>query len=642
MPRRRFTTLVFVAAVVVALVFTWSSSTREIASSAVEAVIPAESVRDKLAGLPGLPTLAALEVPDLKITWHKSIHKPPEQSNSTRGDSKWYSDWKWLNPFSSSVTLDEERAVLPPLAERRPVYTYYDTTVKRDGETAEADKQQLLIWRRAWWAQGFKPIVLTEAEAVSHPSYPTLKRQGIRAELEYEFMRWLAWAHMGTGLLASWRCVPMGAYDDATLAHLRRGEFEQLTRFDGLANGLFAGAKTQIEEAMKFPLADVKLGTHKTLVDAIGPDKFQVEKPSGLAYYDDKTISSKYAALATALKDKPAKGRKALNGLMDAHLHTTWQNMFPSGINVLKPLPAHSTSLVKPAVDLAGLLAECPASILQSSCPPNRPRCVPCIGSKMRLSQSEEFHNGSKMFTISVVPHPYTMITLNNLTSDVSVRHIRRDTERDGWVTAVTRSVLGDGRGGPSRVVSVKDMVASPWSSWRSIWFATEQFPVDFSRPPPPEKAPSNEARPARETIHPFPDAWLADLSWQFGFSIPQTAVWHGESLPPVPGPERWAKEPAGLPAEGPPKSSTPRPATAEELALELELLRNAREKVKSRDRQVVRMRRVAEAWNMADTEAWKFVRAYRARAEVERELFEEEERRYAGTQGGRSKGGWW
>ncbi|RMD43531.1 hypothetical protein DV735_g1602, partial [Chaetothyriales sp. CBS 134920] len=63
--------------------------------------------------------------------------------------------------------------------------------------------------------------------------------------------------------------------------------------------------------------------TYKTVIDAIGPNKFAVEQPSGLAIYDDATIGSKYAALATALKENPVKGKKALKGLMDAHLHTT-------------------------------------------------------------------------------------------------------------------------------------------------------------------------------------------------------------------------------------------------------------------------------------------------------------------------------
>ena len=635
MPPRRFTTLVFIVAVGLTALFIFSSSTRQAASSAVEAVTPPDSVRQKL---PDLPTF---DVPDFHISWHKSAHKPPEQSNSTSGDSRWYADWKWLNPFSSSVTLDEDRAVLPPLAERPPVYTYYDTTAKRDEEMMRIDRDMLLTWRRAWWAKGFKPVVLTEAEAMSHPSYPTLQRQGIPAALEFEFMRWLAWAHMGTGLLASWHCVPMGAYDDLLLSHLRRGQYEHLTKFDGIGAGLFAGEKSRIDDAIKGPLVDAKLGTYKSVVEAIGLEKFHNEQPASIAHYDSQTISSKYPTLAKQLTSNAAQGKNALIKLIDAHLHTVWQNTFSSGIAVLKPLPAHSTSLVRPAVDLASLLAECPESILQSSCPPNRPRCSPCIGSKMRITQPAEFNNVSTTFTISVVPHPYTMITLNNLTSDVTIRHIRRNTDRDQWVTAVTRRMMGDGRGGPSRVVSLKDTVASEYGLSRSIWFTTEQFPTTFNQPPPPEKAPTNDAHPEPKRVEPFPEKWLADLDWHFGFAIPRTTLSHGESLPPVPGPERWAKEPAGLPAERK-KSSDPAPATENQLIMEVDLLRKARDTMKSKDKNVSKMKGIAEAWNMADTEAWKFVRAYRARANVEREMFEEEERRFKGTEAVRGNSRWW
>jgi hypothetical protein len=445
---------------------------------------------------------------------------------------------------------------------------------------------------------------------------------------------------MGTGMLASWHCVPMGAYDDILLSHLRRGQHEHLTRYDGLGAGLFAGEKTVIEEVIKAPLGDARLSTYKTIVEAIGSDKFHAEQPSSIAHYDSQTIKSKYPTLAKILMDNAIKGKKELNRLTVSHLHTTWQNTFSSGISVLKPLPAHSSSLVKPAVDLASLLAECPESLLQSSCPPNRPRCSPCIGSKLRIAQPAEYTNASSTFTVSVVPHPYTMITLNNLTSDVTVRHIRRNTDRDQWVSAVTRKLLGDGRGGPSRVVSIKDIVASEYGSSRSIWFTTEQFPTSFNPPPPPEKAPTNDAHPEPVKIAPFPEQWLEGLDWHFGFAIPRTAVPHGESLPPVPGPERWAKEPAGLPAERK-KSSDPAPASHDQLIVEVDLLRKARDTRKSKDKEVSKMIGVAEAWNMADTEAWKFVRAFRAREEMERELFEEEEAGFEGTQGGRGQR-WW
>jgi hypothetical protein len=633
MPPRRFTTFVFVVAVSLTALFILSSSTRQIASQAVEKVpvtLP-ENYRPKL------PTF---EFPDFRVSWHKSAHKPPEQKNSTSGGSSWYSDWRWMNPFSSSVTLDEDRAVLPPLAERPPVYTYYETSSEKDEETLKIDRALLLTWRRAWWAKGFRPVILSEAEAMNNPLYLGLHAKGMPKALEFEFMRWLAWGHMGTGLLSSWHCVPMGAYDDLLLSHLRRGQYEHLTKFKGIGAGLFAGEKSHIDDALKEALGDARLSSYKTMIEAINPERFTTEQPTCLAHYDSQTIKSKYSALGNVLTAEPEKGRRALNTLINAHLHNIWQNTFSSGIAVLKPLPAHSTSLIRPALNFASLLAECPESMLQSSCPPNRPKCSPCVGSKMRVVTQEAFRNISTVFTVSIVPHPYTKITLSNETSDITVAHIRRKTERDEWVTAVTRNLLGDGRGGPSRVVSLKEVVASSYGASRSIWFATEQLPQSFNPPPPPAKAPTNEAHPAPQKIDPFPEEWLADLDWHFGFSIPRTGVSHGESMTPVPGPERYTG-PAGMP-EDKIKSSDPRPPTDKEVATEVELLRKARDNMKSKEQAIVNMREVAEAWNLADTEAWKFVRAYRARSDLERETFEHEESRYAGSDEAHGKTRWW
>ena len=545
-----------------------------------------------------------------------------------------------MNPFSSSVTLDDERVVLPPLLERSPVYTYYETPSKKDEETAKIDRALLLTWRQAWWAKGFKPIVLSEAEAMNNPLYLSLHSKGMPKALEFEFMRWLAWGHMGSGLLSSWHCVPMAAYDDLLLSHLRRGQFEHLTRFEGIEAGLFAGEKTQVNDALVEALNDARLSTYKTMIEAINPERFKTEQPTCLAHYDSQTVKSRYPPLAKVLEIDPPAGRTALNKLIIAHLHTIWQNSYSGGIAVLNPLRVHSTSLIKPALDLASLLAECPESMLQSSCPPNRPKCSPCIGAKLLVTTPQAFRNISNIFHLSVVPHPYTKIALSNETSDITVAHIRRKTERDEWVTAVTRDILGDGRGGPSRVVSLKDVIASPYGSIRSMWFSTEQFPRSFNPPPPPSKAPSNDAHPETKKIEPFPEDWLSGVDWEFGFHIPRTGVSHGESMTPVPGPERY-HGPGGVPEEKK-KGSDPRPPTDDEIAIEVELLRKARDLMKSNDEAIVKMRAVAEAWNLADTEAWKFVRAYRARADMERWGFEKEESKYAGSDAAHGSTRWW
>jgi hypothetical protein len=632
MPPRHFARYILVGAVfLTSIILLFSSTSKTSPTAVIDALQYPESIRD---------LVPKISVPKgLRWSFQHSAHKPPEQKNSTHDGSSWYSDWKWLNPFSSSVTLDEDRVVLPPLAERPPIYTFYDTSTKGNEETKKLDQEFLLTWRQAWWARGFRPVILTDAEAMSHPLYQTLHAKGMPATLEQDFREWLAWAHMGTGLFASWYCLPMAAYDDDLLSHLRRGQYAQLTRFQGLGSGLFAGEKSQIEDAIKSTLNDVKLSSYKTITDAISSNLFKVDQSNSLAHYDSKTISSKYPVVAELMKKTPVKGRRSLLELMQAHLHVTWQNIFSTGIVVLQPLAAHTFTLVRPSVDLARLLAECPKSILQSSCPPNRPKCTPCTGSKLNVKTAPSFRNTSSLFTIGIVPHPYTMITLRNQTDDISVAHIRRKTDRDPWITAVTRDLLGDARGGPSRVVCLKDAVASEYSSSRTLWFTTEHFPSSFNPPPAPPKSPTND-RPIEEKISPFPEDWLTGLDWQFGFPVPRTTVSHGESLPPVPGPERWPKAPAGLPAERK-KSSDPDPPSAEQAAIEAELLRKARATVHSEDEALLRIRNVAEAWNLADTEAWKFVKSFRARQLVERLQFDVEESAYE-TGGVRGNSRWW
>jgi len=446
---------------------------------------------------------------------------------------------------------------------------------------------------------------------------------------------------MGTGLLADFYCLPMAAYDDSLLVHLRRGQFAQLTRFDGLGSGLFAGAKEHIEPAIKEALKDVRLGTYKSITDAIPDGSFRVEQPTAVAYYDADTLTKKYSVVADVILKDPHKGRRELNSLMISHLHTTWRNTFSGGIEVLKPLPAHTTALVEPSVHLAQLLAECSTNLLPSSCPPNMPKCSPCIGSKIRVSQPGAFTNSSSIYTIATVPHPYTMITLNNQTEEITVAHIRRNTDRDAWIHAVTRDVLGDGRGGPSRVIALKDAVASEFGRSRSLWFTVEHFPADINIAITQDKTPSNdvEQRPQAKAL--FPENWLEHIDWHFGFPVSRTTVSHGESINPVPLQDRWQKGQQGVP-EGKKKGSYDPPDPSElQQKIEVKLLDRARDTINSRDKHLRLLRDVAEKWNLADLEAWRFVRAFRARSIMEREMFEQEESAFSGTNGGR-KSRWW
>ena len=554
--------------------------------------------------LPGRITTPKLTsiftVPKFRNPFRHPAHAPPVQANSTSGEAKWHSNWRWLNPFSSSITLDENRSVLPPLRTRPPVYTFYDARIKGDKASRAAEAELLLVWRRAWWAQGFKPIVLGRAEAMNNPLYETLQLQHLDPGIEPDFFRWLAWEHMGAGILLSWRAIPMGSYDDPLLSYLRRGDYPTLARYEGLGSGLFSGNKAVVTAALKQALDNQELNRTKSIFDAFPKEAFQVDpNPQGIALYDLNTVRTKYGPVHEKIGSEEANGLRSLAQLITSHLQTTFQNAFPEGIAVLNPLPKDTSVLVQPALQIAHHLAECTESPLPSSCPPNRPTCDPCFSSHpLRISTPSVFQNASTLYTIGTVPHPYTLATLVAQRDSVDVAYIRRKTERDRWLIAATKELLGTGVGTGPRLLKFKEAVASEWGITHSLWLIPEK------------EVP-------------------ADLDWHFGFAIPKNVTGRGIASPPVPGSKPDVAS-AGY------QEAT---VSDSELQREKRLLEKAKGAVQSRVRQLQPIREAVEAWNLADTEAWRFARAFAARSRVERITWEDEEKKFEGSTG--SWAGW-
>ncbi|KAK3314787.1 hypothetical protein B0H66DRAFT_322260 [Apodospora peruviana] len=580
-----------------------------------------------------IPTGPSLQIADHKFSipksfkspwksmspWKAPAHEPPRQMNDTSGETSWYSNWKWLSyPFSSSVTLDENRLLLPDLLERTPIYCYYDNTLEKDKESREVESDLLLSWRRAWWAQGFKPIILGPADAMKNSKYEELQKllpeKKLDPTLMTDLMRWLAWENMGGGLLAHYLLFPMGAYNDPLLTFLRRGEYPKLTRWKDLDEGLFAAPKADVAAAVTLATASPKLKSAKDFLESIGADKenaFAVdEPPKSLAFYGARQLAAKYSKVAEAITASHVKGFTALNQLINSHLHLTWQNLFSSGIAVVKPLPHHTTHMISPAYELALRLTHCPESPLPSSCPPNLLKCSPCVAAHpMKVSTPSNYENTSTLYTIGTVPHPYTAASLSSLREEISISWIRRDSPRDPWLGDLTKRVLGTGVSGGPRVLRFKQAVASELGAAHSLWLLAERkLPEDL-------------------------------VNWHFGFPVPTEATWadEGKSETPVPGPERRPPPPPHDPKDGP-------IATPEELALEPALLSkaltvvgDAKGKLKATKEQVA-VREAIEAWNLADTEAWRFARAFLARKAVEREKWEEEEAKYADGMGSEKK----
>ena len=518
-----------------------------------------------------IPKLNSFHLPSFR----PAAHEPPEQKDSSNGESKWYSHWEWINPFSSSITLDEDRSVLPPLADRPFIYTYYDPNNANDDDEVHADAQLLLTWRRAWYAQGFRPVILGRGEAMNNPVYEAIQRMQLNPSLEKDMFRWLAWGHMGTGLLSDIRCFPMARYDDDLLSYLRRGvDPAQIVRFDHIGSALFAGEKAQINDAIQDAIK--KDATQaKFMLDLVSPELFTVEQPNALAYYSSSTITSHYPAIAEKTGSSPTQGRLALVELINSHLHHAFQNAFPAGVAVLKPFPKHTTALVEPALRLAKALAQCSASSVPSSCPPNQQKCHPCSPEQpMVITQPSAYKNTSQLFTIGTLPHPFTLVSLQQKSEEVTTKYIRRETVRDAWLKEATNNVMDEDFGASSRAVVFKEAVAGEPSIGTSLWMTVENLP-----------AAAGQA---------IPSALLDEFEWQFGFKIPRDGNVDEKN-------------------EDATKESMQHANPSEQgIEREYELLQGAREVMKDKQSNRIHIKDVAEAWNLADTEVWRFVRAYR------------------------------
>ena len=571
-----------------------------------------------------IPTRAALAAYDKKIPvphfgnsisksflnpFKQSSHRPPHNEKDQFAGSSWLSDWKWLKtPFSSAVTVDDDRALLPPLKERQPIYCYYDATIKKTAEEKDAESALLLTWRRAWWSQGFRPIILSAAEAMNNPTYDMLQRLDMEPEVKESTMRWLAWEAMDGGILAHYTLLPTVPREDPLLKYLRRGEYPRLTRWKDLDDALFTGQKDQIRAAIQQVLEPSTAKALKSFISGVSESEFYLDKNAmPLASYSAAILEKRYSKVADSIKKDRADGLRKLNKLITAHLHVSWQNRFPEGIEVLKPHPEHMSTMVGAALKLGKELASCTESPMPATCPPNAPKCTPCVAmSPMTVSTPTSFQNTSKVFSIGTVPHPWTLTLLRNMRDSFNVSWLRAETDRDAWLVTVTQRFLSTGVSTNRRLVRLKEAIAGEHATAHSLWIAAEK---DLP----------------------------ADMTWYFGFDIPERALDDGQSGSPVPG------------SKDKPKTNKQEmvPIVSEaDRAVEQPLIEKAKQIVMSpKSTDSTKLRASLEAWNMADTEIWKFVRAFQSRRHLEREQWEKLEAKYsggAGTEKGRSAWNRW
>lgn len=587
--------------------------------------------------LPQLPELPSISVPDV---FGPPAHKPPEQANSTASSSygaiQWLSDFKWKNPFSNKITLDENRAVLPPLADRPQIFTYYEPKPKKSKAFKEAENRLILAWRKAWWAQGFRPVVLSHKEARSHPMYEFVQRMKLDPDIELELERWCAWGAMGGGILAHYLALPMAPYDNPMISFLRRSEYPQLSRVDALEKGVFFGERVAVDEAIREAV------NHDLLRNATGnkdkiaklsqqdggiivnlqPADIAVEKKAdGIAYYTKPVIEKHYKTVWEKLGDTTeVEGIDILADLINSHLHLTFQEIHPDGVAIVKPLPAHTTALTYGAIEIGRNLTQCPSTPMPKSCPPNRLKCKPCDPNKpIPFKLTPAYKNSSSLYSIGTVPHPYTLTSLHYMKESITSDFLRKETERNLWLTSLTKDILGPDHSELYRVLFFKQEVAALRRASHSLWLTAER-------------------------------TTQTDLEWVFGFNLPQLASSTSEPSSPsqeseliiFPRPQEPAPiKDVEVQEERYLRNEDARLRNAREL---LSRLSKANDDAKEEDPAKKTMKEV-EDWNLADTEAWRFARAFSARRTMERKVWEEEEEKYSGSEHRAGvKGGskWW
>lgn len=111
---------------------------------------------------------------------------------------------RWFPALSRSRFLENAESQ-PALVQRCPVYTYIDTTIHRHGSI---DFDILQTWMRAFWALGFKPVVLTDKDSRRHPHYVLFRNSGLFSDARLvDFGKWLAMAQYG-GLFVDYHVTP--------------------------------------------------------------------------------------------------------------------------------------------------------------------------------------------------------------------------------------------------------------------------------------------------------------------------------------------------------------------------------------------------------------------------------------------------
>lgn len=246
-------------------------------------------------------------------------------------------------------------ALVPSANDRRKIYTYFDKT-DDNSNSYHSELAILETWKRAWYAMGFAPAVLTSKDAEKHPQYSAFvkhfsipdKKSDVIKSL---FSSFLAWSSSGGGILCNYRAFPMTRnFDNQALKTLRESTvFNSPISFIESDSALIVADElssiTIVSDLIQsFSKGeDLYADAEKLMSKLQGSfEKFQDDNDT-FAYYSDKNLNLVSFGLFEEnfgnVSYDPAYALVAIK----VHLHQTFLNAYSKGVVYVDPISATFT-----------------------------------------------------------------------------------------------------------------------------------------------------------------------------------------------------------------------------------------------------------------------------------------------------------
>ncbi|KAK9456161.1 hypothetical protein V1511DRAFT_261240 [Dipodascopsis uninucleata] len=383
--------------------------------------------------------------------------------------NKYMPSTHWKTPYSYEVSssVDIDTVVLPPMESRCPIYAFFDPErAAAQGLDATKEKDIIAVWRQAFWAAGFQPVILDLTDAKKSNYYSALKKYDLK-QPDYDLaLSILAWSSVPDGVLTDYRLFPMTiSVVKDEFKKLRSCRFAEINRFKDTGNNLLFGSNKEIQQLLHIAFDaehQARMGPTLSQVAVSLPDI------DSFAHYTPKVVSRLYKNYENQL---PA--------LINAHLHTKFLSRFPEGILVVDPFPDMAHTIIYPSYATAKAMAKCPP--YQDTCPPNSKNgCFKCT-ENAKVYTRHSLPESIEVFTILPIPHPLSLIALQKGTIDIDPDMIRRETERDQFVKQITSDIFKLNFGAAKRVLSLKEYIEANSEILDTILVSIFESQFEFS-----------------------------------------------------------------------------------------------------------------------------------------------------------------